>query len=272
MNVLITQGADLSIKNKAGFSSLYFINKKVPQCMKTFEERLDTGLKLESANSEMSSKVKMDFNKLSPNMNSLHRQDISIFMELMKSPYHVLLKHPLSQAFLYLKWNQIKYLHLIFIIFSHFIYSSVYTIYALLIFGSICEPKDYDSLMNDRFNLSISIPCNLKGERVNPSEVWIARVAWLFLILFTFIYLVNEGIKVLTTTKRYFGKWDSYIDIVLILSFFLISFHGDPFKDKIYIGLWQFHVAAIGWFLTWLQMMFYIGKLPRFGKYVQMFR
>jgi len=272
VNVLISQGADLSIKNKAGFSSLYFINKKVPQCMKTFEERLDTGLRLESANSEMSSKVKMDFNKLSPNMNSLHRQDIAIFMELMKSPYHVLLKHPLSQAFLYLKWNQIKYLHLIFIIFSHFIYSTVYTIYALLIFGSICEPHDYDSLMNDRFNLSISIPCYLKGEGVNPSEVWIARVAWLFLILFTFIYVVNEGIKILTTTKSYFRKWDSYIDLVLILSFFLISFHGDPFKDKVFIGLWQFHVAAVGCFLTWLQMMFYIGKLPRFGKYVQMFR
>jgi len=269
VNVLISQGADLSIKNKAGFSSLFFINKKVPQCMKTFEERLDTGLKLESSNSEMSSKVKMDFNKLSPNMNSLNRQDISIFMELMKSPYHVLLKHPLSQAFLYLKWNQIKYLHLFFIIFSHFIYSSVYTIYTLLIFGSICEPKDFE---NDRFNLSISIKCNLNGKGVNPSEVWIARVSWLFLILFTFIYLVNEGIKVLTTTKRYFGKWDSYIDIVLILSFFLISFHGDPFKNEIYIGLWQFHVAAIGCFLTWLQMMFYIGKLPRFGKYVQMFR
>jgi len=37
-------------------------------------------------------------------------------------------------------------------------------------------------------------------------------------------------------------------------------------------SLWQFHVASVGCFLTWLQMMFYIGKLPRFGKYVQMFR
>jgi len=274
VNVLISQGADLSIKNKAGFSPLYFINKKVPQCMKIFEERLDTGLKLESANSEMSSKVKMDFNKLSPNMNSTYRQDIAIFMELMKSPYHVLLKHPLSQAFLYLKWNQIKYLHLIFIIFSHFIYSTVYTVYALLIFGSICEPKDDDKLMENRFNIFyVSIPCPLSGEKVNQAEVWIAKIAWLLLILFTFIYLCNEGIKILTTSKSYFRKWDSYIDIALILSFFLISFHSDPFnKDEVVLGLWQFHVAAVGCFLTWLQMMFYIGKLPRFGKYVQMFR
>ena len=239
--------------------------------MKTFEERLDTGLKLENTNSERCSKVKMDFNTLSPNMNSLHRQDISIFMELMKSPYHVLLKHPLSQAFLHLKWNQIKYLHIIFIILSHFVYSSVYTIYALLIFGSICEPHD-QFLSEERFNIFISFTCNLKGEGVKPAEVWIARISWLLLILFTFIYVVNEGIKILTITKRYFGNRDSYIDLLLILSFFLISFHGDPFHDKISMGLWQFHVAACGCFLTWLQFMFYIGKLPRFGKYVQMFR
>ena len=121
-------------------------------------------------------------------------------------------------------------------------------------------------------SLSIIIQCDLTDERVSRAEVWIARLAWLFLILFTFIYVVNEGIKILTTSRSYFRRWDSYIDLVLIFSFFLISFHSDPFQDKVFLSLWQFHVAAIGCFLTWLQMMFYIGKLPRFGKYVQMFR
>ena len=58
----------------------------------------------------------------------------------MKSPYKTLLKHPLSEAFLHLKWKQIKYIHLILIIITHFIYSTVYTVYALLVFGTICEP------------------------------------------------------------------------------------------------------------------------------------
>ena len=272
VNLLISRDADLSMKNNAGFSALHFINKKVPQCMRSFEERLDQGLKLESANSEMSAKVKMDFNKLSSNINSLHRQDITIFMELMNSSYHSMLKHPLSQAFLYLKWNQIKYIYLFFSIFCHFVYSTVYTTYALLIFGTLCEPKIPTN--HTEYNMSY-VPCTLGRNgagRNTETEAWFARIAWLLLIFFTFLYIIFEGINVMNNTRRYLGRSDSYINIFLILSFFLISFHEDPFEEKVSLGLWQFHVAALGCFLTWLQMMFYVGKLPRFGKYVQMFR
>ena len=62
MKLLIRYGADLSIKNNAGFSALFFINKHLPQCFKAFEERL---------------------HKLSPNINSTdtrQRQDIAIFI------------------------------------------------------------------------------------------------------------------------------------------------------------------------------------------------
>ena len=265
LNLLISHNADLGAKNYAGYSALHFINKKVPQCIKTFEDRLDSGLKLE--NLEMSAKVKIDFNKLSPDINNLHKQDITIFTELMHSQFHALLKHPLSQAFLYLKWNQIKYLHFFFVIFSHVIYSTVYTLYALLIFGTVCQPN-FDS-HEDRFKFGKYVVCDLIK---NPLEIWIARIAWLLLIVFTLFYLVNEIIKVLTITKRYFRKWDSYIDMALIISFPLISVHSNPFSAEIVVARWQFHTAAIGCFLTWLQMMFFIGKLPRFGKYVQMFR
>ena len=74
VKLLISQGADLSIKNDADLSALYFVNKRVPQCMKAFEERLDTGLKLEGGMTDMNSKVKIDFNKLSPNIYSLQKQ------------------------------------------------------------------------------------------------------------------------------------------------------------------------------------------------------
>ena len=265
-NLLISHNADLAAQNDAGFSALYFINKKVPQCIKTYEDRLDSGLKLE--NSEQSAKVKIDFNNLSPNMNRAGKKDITIFNELLQSQFPSLLKHPLSEAFLYLKWNQIKYLHFFFVLFSHFIYSSVYTLYTLLIFGTLCQPN-YD-IKEDIYKFGKYVQCDINDN--NSLEILTARVAWLLLIVFTLLYTVNESIKAWAITKRYFIKWDSYIDMALIISFPLISFHSDPFSDGIMIAQWQFHIAAIGCFLAWLQMMFLIGKLPRFGKYVQMFR
>lgn len=33
---------------------------------------------------------------------------------------------------------------------------------------------------------------------------------------------------------------------------------------------WQFHAAGVGVLITWILQMFLIGKVPRFGKYVQM--
>ena len=90
--------------------------------------------------------------------------------------------------------------------------------------------------------------------------------------MFTLMYVVNESIKIFTNLKDYFSKWDSYIDLILIFSFPLISFHQNPFEEVFSMTLWQFHMAAAGSFLSWLQMMFLIGKLPKFGKYVQMFR
>ena len=100
----------------------------------------------------------------------------------------------------------------------------------------------------------------------------IARISWVLLIIFTLIYVINETMKFYTSPKHYFMKWDTYIDLSLIISFLLITFHEDPFQEEFSMALWQWHTAAVGCFLTWLQMMFYIGKLPRFGKYVQMFR
>ena len=287
VKLLISQGADLSIKNDADLSALHFINRKVPHCMKAFEERLDSGLKLEGGMSEMNSKVKIDFNKLSNDIYSLQKQDITIFLELMKSPYKSLLKHPLSEAFLHLKWKQIKYLHFFFLIMTHFIYSVVYTTYSLLVFGSICVPHDNDIIEGYKFNWSdpsiidlykfrwdLRIPCpspNMMVEEFYVKLV-IARISWVLLIIFTLIYVINETMKFYTSPKHYFMKWDTYIDLSLIISFLLITFHVDPFQEEFSMALWQWHTAAVGCFLTWLQMMFYIGKLPRFGKYVQMFR
>ncbi len=52
MTLLIRHNADLSLKNRAGLSALHFVNKKVPQCMRSFQDRLDDGLQLEGAEAD----------------------------------------------------------------------------------------------------------------------------------------------------------------------------------------------------------------------------
>jgi hypothetical protein len=52
VTLLIRHNADLSLKNRAGLSALHFVNKKVPQCMRSFQDRLDDGLQLEGAEAD----------------------------------------------------------------------------------------------------------------------------------------------------------------------------------------------------------------------------
>merc|ERR1711971_835064 len=266
VNLLISRDADLSLENNAGFSSLFFINKKVPQCMRAYEDRLDLGLKLENISTETSAKIKMDFNKLSPNINSLHRQDIAIFRELIKSGRADLIKHPLSQAFLYLKWEQIKQIYHFITIFCHLVYSVVYTSYCLLMFVKLCKPPEVDhNAAEDKY---VSVNCTLSGDDSEPA-VHFARGFWITLLLFTLLYASYEALNFKINIKRY---WENPESILLIFSFPLISFHQDPWLDTATMKGWQFQLAAVGCFLTWIQMMFFIGKMQRFGKYVQMFK
>ena len=45
---------------------------------------------------------------------------------------------------------------------------------------------------------------------------------------------------------------------------------GDPEQVRT-LQRWQYHLASLTCFLLWTEMLFLVGKLPRFGLYVQMF-
>ena len=228
---------------------------------------------------DLESGVNIDFKKLSPNISSEISQDMSLFMELLASPYKSLLMHPLCEAFLDLKWTQVKNVHLLAVLATHFVYSVFYTIYCLLVFGSICKISKNNTITpsmspfrdteNSNFSLFNFVPCPMPYDW----HMVVAQIAWLCLLIFSIFYICNESLRLYKAPKQYFLKLDSYVDIILIISFPMISFHSNPFtKDRPSMQLWQWHMASIGCLLTWIQMMFLVGKLPRMGKYIQMFR
>merc|ERR1740139_1499127 len=94
---------------------------------------------------------------------------------------------------------------------------------------------------------------------------------WVILILFTVVYIFKELYKWKINPWIRLKCIESYLDIVIILSVPLISpilwFHEKQWS----FYQFQFHVAAIGVLAVWSEMMLHIGRVPRFGKYVQMF-
>ncbi|CAB4057153.1 unnamed protein product [Lepeophtheirus salmonis] len=184
VNLLIAHGADLCSKNKNGKPALYFALKYTPGCVNAIQERMDAAIHMENPESDINCKIKMDFKTLIPCSNSL-QGEVSLFTELLNiqgGDNHrnlaKILLHPLAEAFLHIKWNQIKWLYYIFILFSHFIYSVTYSLYAILVYKSLCSPKD-----NWKEGIFLSHECSFDNS--NP-RVQLAITSWIFLAIDTF--------------------------------------------------------------------------------------
>ena len=76
--------------------------------------------------------------------------------------------------------------------------------------------------------------------------------------------------------SKYFKEVESWLHLVTFISFPLISFHNNPFdwtSTKIpELRWWQYHINGFAIFCTWVLQMLIVGKIPRFGIYVEVFK
>ena len=110
------------------------------------------------------------------------------------------------------------------------------------------------------------------------------NVSWIFLIIFLPVLTMKESAKIpaLPTSRKNFDLWWRYISQfetirnngMIILMFVLVFAVGRLlYLDEEYeVYRWQYYVASIATFLTWLELLVMIGRDPMFGKYIQFFR
>jgi ankyrin repeat protein len=226
VRLLIKEGADLCVKNDLGKSALHYIMKYTPSCIKTIEERLDSGIEMDwtmdwtpntdnddnSIQNQCSNRVTMDFNFVIPTScktGQSQGNDVRLFHEVLKidsndPALERILMHPLSLCFLHFKWQQIRIFYFI-LLFSQFIFSITYSAYVILIYANLCK-KDWN--VNDKSVVErISLRANCTSEDVvgNQNE-WGAKYAfplWCLLLLFIIFYIVSQINKFLHLKKKY---------------------------------------------------------------------
>ena len=104
----------------------------------------------------------------------------------------------------------------------------------------------------------------------------VAMISWVSMCMFTIIYIFYECTKVFHMTWKYFKELESWLHLVTFISFPLISFHNNPFDWTSTIvpelRWWQYHINGFAIFCTWVLQMLIVGKIPRFGIYVEVFK
>lgn len=181
----------------------------------------------------------------------------------------LLLKHPVCEIFLLLKWLRVRN----FFIFNLVFYSmlvALLTSYIMVVFpaSSSChlnstqtgQASESHASPEDEEN-SLRELCGFRYE----SEM----VNLLYLIWFGFgIVILKELFQMLDTPRTYFSSWDNALIwpiIVFTMIITISSYVRYDTKD------WEHHLAAIVILLTWAELLSLVGRFPLFGVYVHMF-
>ena len=206
---------------------------------------------------------------------------LRIFMQVIS---YEIKSYFIKKGYLHLKWLQIKWYYY-FLLFCHLIYSVTYSLYAVLIYKTLCPTTR--ELPANQSSISSVTECVLRFYGEQKDETYIAVLCWILLVLFTILHIIVTVTKIIHYQKRSIADKEIILNTLIIISFFLITFHSNPlyhtedvpcldenlpcFASKITLGRYQYHAAGIGVALTWLMQMYFLAKVPRFGKYIEMF-
>merc|ERR1719219_1693545 len=151
----------------------------------------------------------------------------------------------------------------------HFLFSALFSVYSALLFGFLCSPEKVNT--EQRFNLWHEIPCRDDTDDLIST----AFAAWILIVLWLVFYIGKEAVLLSIQQKKYFSKWAGFRNIGIITSIILVVHKGPrDWRRPTNLSLerWQYHLAAFTCMLLWLEMLMLVGKIPKFGKYIHMFK
>lgn len=253
--LLLTYGGDVTARTNGGVSALSFIVRRTPDILPKILTQLDNSIKLHDHEiGDVDCELKLDFRILVP---SVERGESGLLLAFIEVGQRHILKHPLCETFLFLKWKRIRKFFLLSLLF-HTIFVVLYSGYMVGVFLKDCPVAVANATeTSDKDMCSIHTVVNVTGY---------------FLLAFNMLLITKELFQMAHSWAGYVSHWENWLQWLIIISVFLCVLHhhsvGDVSQDVL---TWQHHVAAVSIFLTWIELMMLVGRFPIFGLYVQMF-
>ena len=203
------------------------IVRKIPNVLPKFEDMLDHAITLaEHDINDVDCELKLDFKVLIPNQS---KGESAMFINFIEIGHNHLLKHPLCESFLHLKWLKVRKFFFISLIF-HSLFTLLQTLFVLQVYaGPQCVIKNQwyvkilsnfchfefflekfgffskNSTNNTReFNIpqwqSVDGNCFKPYEELCQIE-WSTLVVWVFLLMSTFILGAKEAFQLMHSQK-----------------------------------------------------------------------
>ena len=203
------------------------------------------------------------------------------------------LEHPVSQLYVHNRWEEMGWIFYLLIMTCHFIYSMTFSMYAIQVYRNLCpmsieenyyssEDVTIHSVTSMMYHFNEPVICQLNAANSTSgtflksfpftTRANLAITAWICLIIFTILMFIRELTELYDRKKQNFYELDTWIHLFLMAMFVICSFHQNPFTETVTVKKYQHHAATWGVFATWIQMLLYMERTPRFGAYIHMLR
>ena len=160
---------------------------------------------------------------------------------------------------------------------TYYLFSVIFSIYAVLLFGDLCKPND-DDKDEERWDWNKTVNCKKWSNGTNgpddddtSTEYKTTQVTWVLLVIFTVYFWLREVLKLVAEPRTFLSRMESYGDLAIDILLICSLYKGFP-HDARQFERWQYHVATFTSFLLWVQTMLTLGKYPGYGKYIIMFK
>lgn len=258
VQILINNGADVSVKTKGGNSALGIIVRKTPLALPTVYRKLDTAILMHDPEVSPSKEVilKLDFRIF---LQRFHKGEVTFLKTFIDEGQKEILEHPLCQAFLHIKWEKIRKYYIARLMLYVFLVLCL-TGYIFTALYQNC--KNEYAKNNSTCNDSSIFPISIENTPVGM------KIEWHLLTFFT----MCEGVRKIcawlgsSSLKRYWCHIGNIIEWFVLISSILISYLFITVNDN-----WQSHVAAFAVLFAWVNLMLLFGQLPVFGSYIAMY-
>lgn len=210
--MLIEYGADITARTNGGVSAMSFIVRRTPEVIPKYVAKFDTSIRVnENEIGDVDCEIKLDFRCLVPNY---ERGETELLLAFIEVGQKRILKHPLAETFLFLKWRRIRK-YFLFSLFYHALYVLLFTVYAMGVFVNHCRDSKE------------AAPCCRDSEEAAPcyKATYVSFLTIVgHIVLFLNVMLMGKEIfQAVHGLRAYMRYWENCLQWMIILGVFLCT-------------------------------------------------
>lgn len=249
--ILLSNGEHLAYVNDNGVTNCSIVLEKLPSAMQLFKDLFDSNVKLSKKSQyDPDFSITFDYSVLCSEKDEMQS---SIACELAGTRLEPLIKHPLLESFLCIKWSRIRNIFY-FNVIQYFLYLMIHTVFVLLTYGK----------MELRWS--------------NHHEWYLAfKISHITLIISISIPAI---IMTIANFKKMMMQWETYTRLIAMTTSAYVVFitterrvkstSATTAADDLPVER-ERALASISILFVWVELMMLLGRFPALGTYILMF-